>query len=244
MPEQVKGVAARKRRSAPVRTVGWRGSLPEHQFHRPLWLSNILRERIVTGVYQPGVRIREAELHAEFGFSNGPIREALQMIVAEGLAERVPWQGVRVVSLNDKQIAELFEVRLALLEFAAELAARQASDEAIKAAPDLKDHIDRGYKELEAGKIHPSFHGELSRWLMNAAGNDKLKKLWNTTMQQTLIYVNAAVTRSAGANICPLLHELIDSVVERDVLAARQAVRKLTIQTLRDLNIDSIIRRP
>ena len=54
------------------------------------------------------------QLRTEFGFSNGPIREALQVIVADGLAERAPWHGVRIKMLDEQQLIDLFQVRLAL----------------------------------------------------------------------------------------------------------------------------------
>jgi hypothetical protein len=41
-------------------------------------------------------------------------------------------------------------------------------------------------------------------------------------MQQTLIYVNAAMSRNAGANLRPLMHGLVDSVVRGDKRAARK----------------------
>ena len=82
------------------------------RFSRTGWLAGILRERILGGVYQPGERIREVQLRTEFGFSNGPIREALQAIVADGLAERAPWHGVRVKRLDEQQLIDLFQVRL------------------------------------------------------------------------------------------------------------------------------------
>ena len=106
-----------------------RGDPAEHRFSRALWLAQILRQRIISGFYPPGERIREADLRAEFGFSNGPIRQALQTVVADGLAERAPWQSFRIKLLSRKQIVELFQVRSALLEYAAELAARNASPE-------------------------------------------------------------------------------------------------------------------
>lgn len=241
MAKKAERARTKKPPSAAPRAAAPRRAVSAHQFHRPLWLARILRERILSGVYEPGARIREADLRTEFGFSNGPIREALQLIVADGLAERSPWQGVRVVALTEAQIVELFEVRLALLEYAAELAARRASKEVLAAAPALKKHIDDELEEIEAGKVHPSFHGELSRWLMSAAGNEKLQKLWTTTTQQTLIYVNAAMSRNAGANLRPLMHGLVDSVVRGDKRAARAAARKLTQQTLRELGIEGVI---
>jgi DNA-binding GntR family transcriptional regulator len=211
------------------------------QFSRPFWLANILRERIVGGVWQPGTRIREADLQQEFGFSNGPIREALQMVVADGLAERTPWQGVRVVAHDEKQIVELFEVRLALLEYAAELAARRAPEDALAAAPAIKQAMDQGFVEIAAGGGHPAFHGKLSQWLLGATGNAKLQRVWDATMLQTLIYVNASLRKSAGAKTKGLIHDLIDAITARDATAARKAARELTRQTLLDLGINGIV---
>ena len=54
------------------------------------WLADILRKRVMAGVYKPGERIRESTLQQEFGISNGPTREALQKIVVDGISERLP----------------------------------------------------------------------------------------------------------------------------------------------------------
>ena len=113
----------------------------EHRLSRALWLAQTVRQRIISGFYAPGARIREGELRAEFGFSNGPIRQALQAVVADGLAERAPWQSVRIKLLSQAQIVELFQVRSALLEYAAELAARNASPDALENAAALKRSI-------------------------------------------------------------------------------------------------------
>lgn len=210
-------------------------------FSRGVWLAHILRDRIVSGVYAPGERIREAELQNEFGFSNGPIREALQLVAADGLAERAPWQGARVIELGPQEILELFQVRLALLEYAAELAAKRKRPELVQQARSLKKSLDDGFDEAKAGSHDPLFGGQLSRWLLAAAGNERLKQVWERSMLPTLVYVNASMRRSGGAKSKRLIHRLIDAVVAGKIAAAREAARELTRQTLADLNIDGAI---
>jgi DNA-binding GntR family transcriptional regulator len=242
VPEPVKRRTTQEKTApAGARAVPLASPVKPQQFSRPVWLADIVRERIVNGVYRPGSRIREADLQEEFAFSNGPIREALQMIVAEGLAERFPWQGVRVVSLDDRQVAELFQVRFALLEYAAELAVRNASAAALSAVPMLKKRMDKRYAEAKSGGQHPSCHGDLSQWLLSTAGNGKLRKLWDSTMLQTLIYVNVSMRRAVAEKSRILVHQLIDAIVARNIPMARDAARKLTQQTLQDLGIDSTI---
>ena len=212
-----------------------------HRFSRALWLAHLLRQRIISGFYPPGERIREADLRAEFGFSNGPIRQALQTVVADGLAERAPWQSVRIRLLSQKQIVELFQVRLALLEYAAELAARNASPAVLEKAASLKRSIDEGLSKIKAGAGHPSFNGQLSQWLLASAGNEALRDIWDKTMQQTLIYVNASLMRGQGSKSRALIHRLIDRIGAGDVDGARSAARELTRQTLLDLGIDGTV---
>jgi DNA-binding GntR family transcriptional regulator len=211
----------------------------EHRFSRTMWLADILRQRILSGDYQPGERIREAQLRAEFGFSNGPIREALQAIVADGLAERAPWHGVRVRTLSVKQIVELFQVRLALLEYAAELAARNRSPAMLESARRLKRSLDEGFSKLETVD-HPSFNGQLSQWLLASAGNEAMRAVWDKTMLQTLVYVNASMVKSRAKSQA-LIHRLIDQICDGNVAEARAAARALTIQTLTDLGIEGTI---
>lgn len=211
------------------------------RFSRTAWLANIIRERILDGTYQPGERIREVQLRTEFGFSNGPIREALQAIVADGLAERAPWQGVRVKTLSERELIELFQVRLALLEYASELAARNASRDLCETGAALKLALRSAFNEFDKSGYHPSFNGRLSHWLLSSAGNNTLQSIWDKTMQQTLIYVNASLARSRGQKSRKIIEQLIDSICAGNVGEARAAARELTQQTLADLGIKARI---
>src|ERR1700677_2448833 len=102
------------------------------------WLFVILRDRVVSGELKPGQHIREVTIQHEFGVSNGPVREALQALVASGLAERPQRRGVRVVALSDEEIIQLFEVRLALFETAVLLAAKRGPQEILDQADALR----------------------------------------------------------------------------------------------------------
>jgi len=207
------------------------------RFSRTGWLAGILRERILNGTYKPGERIREVQLRTEFGFSNGPIREALQAIVADGLAERAPWHGVRIKTLSEQELLELFQVRLALLEYAAELAARNHSDAKADSTKEIKREMNAAFDRLDGTGGHPSFNGRLSQWLLTAAGNKALHEVWDKTMQQTLIYVNASFVRAHSRKSRALIYDLIDAIGAGDVAAARTAARALTAQTILDLGL-------
>jgi DNA-binding GntR family transcriptional regulator len=84
-----------------------------------------LKNRIIRWQYPPGFRITEEGLCEEFGVSRSPVREALQMLMENGLVEKEPHRGYGVKQPDLQQIHELYEVRLALELYVGEKLARQ-----------------------------------------------------------------------------------------------------------------------
>src|SRR5512141_475371 len=77
-----------------------------------------LHEKIVSGKYKPGEWLRQDDIATQLGVSMTPVREALDLLVAAGLAERVPYRGVRVLEPSSREIVDSYGMRL-LLECAA-----------------------------------------------------------------------------------------------------------------------------
>jgi DNA-binding GntR family transcriptional regulator len=198
---------------------------------RVQWLGAIVRQRILAGRYRPGAWIREVELQREFGLSNGPVREALQCAVADGLAERAPFRGVRVIDLAEREIVELFEVRSALLEFAAELAAERAGPDAESSAAALKAILFKDASEEAAADM--SLRGDLSNWVFGLAGNERLRAAYERPLLQSLLYLGVARKQErVRTGLVPPVVAVIDAIVGRHPADARNAVRALTLQIL------------
>jgi DNA-binding GntR family transcriptional regulator len=206
-------------------------------FSRPEWLASVLRDRIVKGLYKPGDRIRENDLQQEFQLSNGPVREAIQKLVGDGILERSPWRGARVVELNKAEIVELFELRLALLEYAAEQAARRAPADVIKDAERVRRNLQNALKKVKSGDL-ALMSAELIEWILRGANNKRLFQVWENTLLISRVYAYESMRRTA-ARTEPLQYRIIDAIVTRNAAAARQAMRELTIETVRDLNIEA-----
>ena len=79
-----------------------------------------LKRRIIRWAYPPGHRFIEQELSKEFRVSRSPVREALQILWANGFVEQTPGRGYRVYQLGSDEVHELYEVRLALELFTLE----------------------------------------------------------------------------------------------------------------------------
>ena len=92
-----------------------------------------LRRKLERGELPPGSRLSDAALAKEMGISRTPVREAIQTLVAEGVARSAPHAGVFVRQLTRDDVRELYELREALEGFAAARIAARA-DSAANAA--------------------------------------------------------------------------------------------------------------
>jgi DNA-binding GntR family transcriptional regulator len=83
-----------------------------------------LRQEIITGKIPGGTRLVESTLAAEMNVSRTPVREALHNLALEGLLYAIPRAGYIVEEMTDRDIRDLFEIRLDIEK----IAARRALD--------------------------------------------------------------------------------------------------------------------
>ena len=71
-----------------------------------------IRERIISGVYSPGMRISQQELAAELEVSRTPLREALQRLTHEGLVISKANRGMEVAPASIVDVEGSYYLRL------------------------------------------------------------------------------------------------------------------------------------
>ncbi len=84
---------------------------------------SVLRDRLMRGGFEPGQKLKIAELAAALGTSAMPVREALNRLAAERAIESMPNRSVRVPSLSTESLRDLMEARCANEGLAVERAA-------------------------------------------------------------------------------------------------------------------------
>lgn len=141
-----------------------------------------IRDRILSGHFKPGDWLRQEDLSQQLGVSHTPVREALDRLVADGLAERVPNRGVRVAPIDENDIAEVYCLRLLLEPLVVGLTASNIPEEEIER---LKDIVDQAEKLTSLDdmptrrKMNREFHLRISR----CCGSSTLRRLheivWN-----------------------------------------------------------------
>lgn len=88
-----------------------------------------LRDAIMTGALPPGTQLGETELAARFQVSRGPLREAMQHLVSEGLLRSERHRGLFVIDLEPGDVYDIYAARSAI-ERAAMLRALRGDREA------------------------------------------------------------------------------------------------------------------
>ncbi|SFR41832.1 DNA-binding transcriptional regulator, GntR family [Microbacterium azadirachtae] len=91
-----------------------------------------LRDAILDGVRGPGSRLIERDLASEFGVSRVPVRDALKVLVAEGLVELRPHTWAVVREFTEADLADLDEVRAVLEPLTFRLAAERRRQDGLR----------------------------------------------------------------------------------------------------------------
>jgi DNA-binding GntR family transcriptional regulator len=77
-------------------------------------VADALRELIMSNAYKQGQQLRQDDIAKRLGVSHIPVREAFQLLEAEGLITNVPYKGAVVTRLSESEIEEYFDIRATL----------------------------------------------------------------------------------------------------------------------------------
>src|SRR5512134_2941792 len=102
---------------------------------------DVLHEKIISGVYKRGEWLRQEDIATQLGVSMTPVREALDLLVSAGLAERVPYRGVRVREMSTRDVVEAYGLRLVLEAVIAQEAARNITSEQVTALENILEKM-------------------------------------------------------------------------------------------------------
>lgn len=153
-----------------------------YKHHKPLRdiVAEEIRSRIFSGSFLPGARLVERDLAGLFSVSRLPVREALRILLNEGLVENLPSRGMIVRTFDKREILELFDIREALEA----LAASQSTQRAGKAGLDkLEELVDGAREAVARGDLNSAhlansqFHDEIISLSGNALLHDMLEPL-------------------------------------------------------------------
>ena len=132
-----------------------------------------LEQAIINGEYKEGDTLNELKLTKELGVSRTPIREALTQLELEGLVKNIQNKGAVVVGISQKDIEDIYEIRLRLDCFAAELATGNITGEQLDRLEQAVE-LQAFYAEKGDTEQVRKYDSEFHNTIYEASGNRPL----------------------------------------------------------------------
>ena len=187
-------------------------------------VADYLRERIISGVYPRGSRLKQAEIAEQLHLSITPVREALKLLAAEGYVNGDSYRGARVVPFDASASGEILALRLQLevqlVRGAVEKATSQDITELRSLAEEFATAFETGERATARG-VNYRFH----RRMYDIAGMPQtlhfVQILW---ARYPFDLINAAEGR--GKDAIAEHDEILRTLTAGDVSEAMLAMRK------------------
>ena len=188
-----------------------------------------IRDAIFAGELHPGDKIIETFWAKELGVSQGPVREAIRDLEAQGLVETVPFKGSRVRTLTEKDIRDNYSVRICLESKSIRDAIVQLSDEALG---ELTDRLQEILGEMDgcAGqgdlRHFTERDADFHRAIIDSTGNQVLLRLWEQCNMRNWFSVSALTDAESLKQLQRGHQRLVEEIAARDVKAAAQTIEE------------------
>jgi len=198
-------------------------------------IADQLRQRILDGTLPPGSQLGEVQLAQRLQVSRGPVREAMQRLIQEGLLVSRRHRGVFVIQLNQEDISDIYATRGVIERAAAEVLMRRDDRDVVATLEALVKDMDeaadaRDWKRLSDSDLR--FH----ETIVEASGSKRLSRMFGTLMAETRMCLAALepayprprdIVEEHGAMLDALANGRRDEALERIDAHMRRAERKL-----------------
>ena len=222
-------------------TMGQDDSMMLQRDTLPMQVLNKLMDWIMDGKLKMGEKLNTEELARQLGVSRMPIIEALKSLEKMGLAESIPYVGVKLVSLEQEDVLQIYLMRQLLEPLAAGEACKKITEEQIHELEEIHkeyipiveaDEIDAKKLYLQNRKFHFAIYSisEMDRVCA------MIESLWDTLSFFKLIYGRDVIKNTNGAKNMIAEHQgYIDALKDRDA----ERLKKSLYDTL-GVRIDGI----
>lgn len=166
------------------------GLLPVSRESTAEIIARQLRTAIMNGVIAPGTQLGEADLAGQFQVSRGPLREAMQRLVQEGLLRSERHRGLFVIDLEPADVYDIYVARTAVERAAAVRIMRadyQAAADSLEEAQELMRYAAQVNDPAAASDADLRFHESL----VLAAGSPRLARMARTLLVETRMCLSA-----------------------------------------------------
>lgn len=190
---------------------------PVNRKSTPALIADQLRSAIMRGIIAPGSQLGEVDLAGQLGVSRGPLREAMQRLVAEGLLRSERHRGIFVRDLDAADVRDVYFARLAVEQAAGRLI---LSGEPTVAATQLTaalatmEAAARAADPMALADADHAFHATF----VAASGSPRLRRMAEALLVETRMCLAALQKTAPPAEELVAEHRLLrDAVLSGDL---------------------------
>lgn len=199
-----------------------------------------LLDDITKGRYAPGAKLVIEEIASSIGVSITPVRDALARLESHGVVVRVPYQGSFVRAYDDREVQDLYEVRVGLEVLAVNLACARIREEQLDRLVQLQRS---GAEALEAGDLvrYQTCNKRFHATIFEATGNALLIRTMSSISLQMQMMIAQTIKlpgRPDRAN--REHHELIQRLADGDTIGAERLMKQHVYGALEDLGLEPL----
>lgn len=190
-------------------------------------IADQIRDAIMDGSLQGGSKLSEAKLAERLGVSRGPIREALQRLVAQGVLVSHRGRGTFVATLEPADVLDIYHCRAVTEGAAIKLLMANGTPKAgIAAMEEAVDHLDeaaRGGDWNTITEVDLRFHEAL----VAASGSKRLARMFATLLVETRMCVMRLESAyPVPEHIVPQHRALLEAIKSGDEQRAVELARE------------------
>lgn len=194
-----------------------------------------LEEQIISQKLRPGESVTEMKLSRELGVSRTPVREALQRLDREGLIKLIPNKGAVVLGISEKDLIDIYKIRMRLEGLAARIAAENTNLEFCR---ELCDNVDLTGFYMEKGDIEKvknldsEFHDIIYRSCESRMLGKTLSELhrYIASYRKLSLAADGRIERSLAEH-----REIYDAITRGDAAAADALMSEHVARALENL---------
>ncbi len=197
--------------------------------------AKVLEDMIIKGKLKPGQKVKEQEISTRLGISRPPLREAFKILEAAGLIRREPRRGVFVSELQDRDIWEIYTLKLALYTLGVTLAMDKITNgeveklEKVVVQMENSVHADGSPDVMKYEELNNLFH----EMTANIAGHARLKKIQQSLNNQIkrIAYRSFADRKHLEVS-CRYHRRILDAIKAKDKAGAERLTREHILRGL------------
>ncbi|MEF2558932.1 GntR family transcriptional regulator [Aurantimonas sp. C2-5-R2] len=162
-------------------------------------VAEVLRERIISGVYERGEKLRQGDIAEELEVSLTPVREAMKILEAEGYIISMSHRGVLVPPFYVEQAEELFELRMLLERRLTENAFNRMTSERLAELEAIQAEYATATSSMDRNQLRSAnyrFHFRMYEWANEPQTLAFVRVLW---AKYPFHYLDAIKSRTTRA---------------------------------------------